>query len=632
MQHLTLKRGRSSSSVHHALLCSLLFAAVTGAELFFCASSANAIGRDFSKKYTLRGDIALTYEERRTNGEGLDLSRFTQSYHLGLSGFAVDPRLMTFDVDTTFSQESSKPEDNINSYSFDTMLSFLNKAAPRGFFSHFPQPIELKFSSYESGNSRGRNYGISLGYDLFESSRAHRQFQQVRRQQQMDQPSDKNAGQPSDENAGPSDENAGQQKQGPVQQQIKLQIQDEKFPFPLPIIYVDYDKTSYSFSNPSNSFKVDTDFLSLRLVDRDINTEYLADYNYHRYKGAVDLTTQFLNIEVNYRDNWEQGNNRFESKNRLYFTDLGDSKTLNLSNKNYWDKRLGTDLKDNLTFTYGGSFIESDVSRSSDLVINARAQYIKNFKKLRNMTSADLGFGSAGADTIYSVRLFDEANYDLSRLLSLGGRVALGRNELGAEFGAGAGLLVRTFINILPNYDFNSIAASEGRTNTHSFSLNMNGPIYKNIILNSRNSYRIREVSGSNPSKEKVLDLRGDVFWVLQWMNINLGASYINVRNSDGGLVEGEAQAQEDIKVTSLYSNLSAPLLKGAFLTLNTTYTKDMKEKTFSIRPIINWNVRLLTLTAEYELRKTSGENDVTDHRIFFRLTRTFSKRLRGFR
>jgi len=629
MQHVTLITGRSWSIVQQALISSILFAFMMATELFICTSSPLAAGRYFPKRYTLRGDIGLIYEKKWTTQTDVDISRFTHSYHLGLSGFALDPRLMTFDVDTTFSQENNNPGDNIDSYGFDTSLSFLNKPARRGFFSHFPRPINLTFSTYKTGNSRSQNYGISLGYDPFERWRVHRRFQQqqqqqqLRRQQQMNQPSEESDGQP-------PVENGGQQKQGSIQRQINSQVQARKFPFPLPVIYVDYDKNYYSFNNSSDNFNVDTDYLTLRLIDRDVKTEYLAEYDYQKYKGIADITTQFLNIEVNYRNYWEQDNTKFDSYNRAYLTDIGDSRTLQLSNRNLWDKRLGSDLRDNVALSGGGSYFKSDQeSTPSNYDLNARAQYNKNYSKLWNRASADLLFGDSGEDTIYLVRLFNEANYDLSKRLSLRGRFAVGRNELGEEYGAGANLWIRTFINLLPGYDYSTVAASEGRTNTHSFSFDMNGIIYRSVTFNSRNSYSIREVSGSNPFKEKVLDLRGDVFWFIRLLNINIGASHIKVSRNDSGLLEGETPV--DVKVTSLYSNISAPLFKNAFLTMNTTYTKDLMQKTLSFRPTINWNIRQVNLTAEYELRNTSGERDVTDHRIFFRLVRTFSKGLRRF-
>jgi hypothetical protein len=231
----------------------------------------------------------------------------------------------------------------------------------------------------------------------------------------------------------------------------------------------------------------------------------------------------------------------------------------------------------------------------------------------------------------------NETNYDLSKRLSLNGRLSIGRNELGELYGAGAGLWVRTFISIMPRYDFTSSAASEGRTTTHDFSLDMNGRISSSMTFNSRNSYMIRKVSGSYPFEENVLDLRADFFWILKYMNINLGAARLetekserDIRRSQGGVGVDLRQEAVDLEVTSLYSNLSAPLSRNIFLTLNSNYTKDLKQETLSIRPIINWNLRQVTLTAEYELRKTSGETNAIDHRIYLRLTRSFMKRLRS--
>lgn len=627
MQYGILIIGQSWSIVQRPFLSTLFFTFMVGVGLLCFASSLHAAGEYLPKRYTLRGDLGLTYEKKWTEQTDLDLTRFTHSYNLGLSGYVVDPRLITFDVDTNFNEEVNDPGENNDSYGFHTSLNFLNRPARRGFFSHFPRPIILNFAYYNSDVTEIYNYGISFGYDLFERRRVHRQFQQqqqqqqFRKQQRIIQQTNQNDGQE-------SNDNAGQQKQGPVQRQINSQIKTRILPLPLPVIYLDYNKNSYSFSLPSNSFKVDTDFLNLRLQDQYMKTEYRAEYDYNRYKGIANITTQYLNIFVNYRDYWAQKNERFESFNRLSLSDDGDSRALNLSNNNIWGKSLGSNLRDHLTVAGGGSYFTSDLESSpTNYDLKARSEYTKNFIKIWNRSAAEAIYGDSGMDTIYSVSLFNETNYDLSKLLSLNGRVNAGQNELGDEYGAGAGLMVRTFINISPYYDFNRGSDSEGRTTTHRFKLDMNGRIYRTMTFNSRNVYKTRKVSGSKPFEEKVLDLRGDIFWILRRMNINFGATRIAATKSESELPDGEESV--DFDVTSIYSNISAPLFRNAFLTLNSTYTKN-QEETFSIRPIINWHARQVTFTAEYELRRTSGESDITDHRILLRFTRTFAKGLRN--
>jgi len=326
----------------------------------------------------------------------------------------------------------------------------------------------------------------------------------------------------------------------------------------------------------------------------------------------------------------DQKHQRFESFNRLFLTDLADSKSLEFGNRNIWTKSLGTDLRDRLSVAGGGSYFTSDLeTNDTNYDLNAKTEYTKNFKKALNLTSAELSFGDSGIDTIYSVRLFDELNYDVSRALSVRGRTTVGLNELGDVFGAGTSLAIRKFINFLSSYDYIDFAASEGRTKNHLFSLDMNGRLYRNITFNSRNSYKIRDVNGSSPFNEKILDLRADLFWVLRLMSINFGVSRINTKSKHTDTIGGESPV--DITVKSLYSNISAPLLRGMFMTVNTSYTKDMNGNVLSFEPVINWNLRQATLSAEYNMRKVSGEDNFTDHRIFFRFTRAFSRGIRGF-
>lgn len=602
-------------------------------ELFICASSPNAAIRYLPKRYTFRGEIGLTYEKKWTEQRDTDSDseRFTHKYGLGLSGFVIDPRLMTFDIDTAFSQEKYRPGDDSDSYGFDTSLSMLNKPARRGFFSHFPRPIELTFSTYETGNSRSSSYGISLGYDLFEKVRIHRQFQQqqqqqqFRRQQQIMQQNREN--------------NNSQQSQGSGQGQINTKMKKKIFPLLLPIMYADYNNYSYSSVDSSRSIEVDSEFLDIRLVDRNYKTDFQSEYIYKKTEGVTKSESHYLITEANYRNYLKEKKERIESFNRLDLRDIDTRKALELSSRNTWSKSLGKNLKDKLAISGGGSYFNSnDLATPENYKLVARSEYTKNFIKMWNRSSADLNYGDSGVDEIYFARFSNETNYDLSKRHSLNGRLSVGRNELGELYGAGAGIWVQTFIRIMPRYDFTRVAASEGKTTNNDFSLDLDGRIAKNLTFNSRNFYIIREVSGSAPFKEKALNLRADFFWTLSFMNINLGATRVetkknerDARISGSGLGVVSTGEEVDLEVTSIYANLSTPLSRSAFLNFRASYTEDREKETFEINPIITWHRRRISLTAEYEFRKISGETDRTDHRIYMRLTRSFAGRLRKF-
>jgi hypothetical protein len=226
--------------------------------------------------------------------------------------------------------------------------------------------------------------------------------------------------------------------------------------------------------------------------------------------------------------------------------------------------------------------------------------------------------------------LHNETKYDFSRRLSLTGRGNIGRNELGEVYGAGVGLQVLTFIRILPEYNFNRRAVSEGRATIHDFRFDLEGRIARELTFNSRNSYKIREVSGDAPFKEKVLGLKADLFWRLRLMNINLGVSRLDTNKKSQRTETGAEETEVDYVLTSAYSNLSTELYRNMFLTLNSSYQTSENREIFVLRPVITWNMRQVILSAEYELKKRNEETNTTEHRVFFRLTRTFARLLRN--
>jgi hypothetical protein len=221
------------------------------------------------------------------------------------------------------------------------------------------------------------------------------------------------------------------------------------------------------------------------------------------------------------------------------------------------------------------------------------------------------------------------------------------------------------------DYDFSSIALDEGRTNSHNINLGIMGRLARNLTFSSRSSYHITDVGGTQPAHGKGYDLRGDLYWNIARFSINVGASDIAMRQSSGpstsssvaalrqryglsGPVNGmagdagsslwssaaggmtatqDAGLPVDLRATSFYSNVSAPLALRMFFTLSSSYTTDSAgESIIDIHTILNWYFRQVTVMAEYEMYKVSGGlSPVRENRIFVRLTRRFEKLIRPF-
>lgn len=572
--------------------------------LFLCPLNSEA---QYFSKYKIKGDITLTYERWWSSDDTLPKREdFMHSYNLGVESFIVDPRLIRYEVEGLFTQEIKKQEESttINTYGISTRVSLINRPVFKGFWQYMPQPIELRFLYYKSSDYKTYNFGLSLTYRALERKKFHlQQQQQAQRKRQQTQQKTQGQG-----------EEQGEEK--PQQEIVK------SIPL-LPVIYLDYDHYNYT----SSTSKTDSDRLNIRAEERRKNAEYRAEYNYTRYGGDTKFKTQYLDLEANYFFYEKEANKKFEIRNRLFLTDYNDTKSLNFTNTTLWFKNLGPTLKDSLGMVGGGQYYRSEDNQNYN--INATATYTKYLlgESLRNVSVANALVGQTQDETIYNLGLVEDITYNLSRIFVLNTRAGVGQNELGTNFMIGAGFSTRTAFYIAPFYDYSSTATSEGRNNSHTFTLNMGARLARNLNFISTNTYKITSVSGDEPYKEDTLTMRGDLYWYISRFSINLGASYQAFKKRNGEEV--------DTGTTAIYSNISTFLMRRMFLNLRTIYeTSKNGEKTVTFFPSLNWYIRLLTVSAEYEMKKTSGGElkNRTDHRIYLRLTRVFTRNIWGFR
>lgn len=559
--------------------------------------------------YTLHGDVTLIYE-REWSSAGRDATdTFTHSYNLGLSGFIVDPRLMTFEINPTFRQEINKPGDTLNFYGLNIRTNILNKPAIRGFFKNFPQPVQLKFSYFKTVDIKTVNYGLSLAFDVLEAKRIHRDL----RLRQEERLKGEQEGQTEGEK-GKQQGQQGQQEQGVQRKRVTPALGPSKW-IPLPVFYLDYDRYSYTTSD----FKATTDHLNLRALDNNINREYRFEYDLYRYGGEGNYTTQYLNIEANYRFFWTDVE-RVEILNRMLLTDYSDRTTFSLSNRSSWFKRFGPELRDNMTVSGGGNYFQSE--SASNYNLGGSVTYNKYFsERFRDMVSGSVGYGKSDIENIYTISVSNGLEYNISRFLTFSKMITLTQTELGTSFLGNVGFAVKSFILLSPYYEYSTTAETGGRLTYHKFNFDFSGRLFRRLGFTSQNYYKIAEFSGIEPYNEKTLSLRGDIYLSLWRLNINLGANSISVKKTDG--------EEADIGLTTIYSNLTAPISRRIFLTVSSYYQIEKGgKKLLSIKPILTWYYRLINLTAEYELRKTE---DVTDHRVLLRLTRNFARPIRRF-
>lgn len=585
--------------------------------------------------YLLNGKIDLIFDKKWSSVAEADRQRFTQSYKLGLDGFVIDKRLISFDLDGSFSQEINDPGDTIDNRSFSASINLLNET-PRGFLRNFPQPINLRYSSrVRAGDSREQSYGVSFTYrpnenPLFRGLIERREKEKRMKKLLLETRKKK------EEEEEESEEEEPAEKKAPVVQPEGggpppvAESRGTGNNLAFPTFSLDYDKYNYELFN---LVKTETDRFDLRAMSSSKNVDLNAEYTYNNFGGSVNSKFQDIDLNANLHHFDEKMATRLEVLNRATLRDYNSVRTLNLRNVTTWQEQIGKNRIDSIVLQGEGDYFRFDFTENYD--IGASGIYKKVFsKKLRDEVTVH--FDQGRSDNGYLVNAFagNNLNYLLSKTFTVTNNVLLGQTELGSNFAAGLGLGANLRpVNVWTKYDFSNTALDEGRTNSHRLELSIRGRMSRDLSFSTRNFYHISDVAGSEPFRERGYELQGDLYWNISVFSINVGASDVARHKSaseSAGVIVASISGPVDFWARSLYSNISVYLSRNMFLTLSSTYTKDSAGfSTTDVHSLLSWNIRQVILNAEYEIMRQSGFVSRTDQRVFVRLTRTFERLLR---
>ena len=589
-------------------------------------------------RYNLSGEIQLSYE-RSWSDDSETQQRFTHSYSLGLQGFVIDSRLVSFNIRGNFLQEIDDPGHTYNLQGLALNIDLFNERIKRGFIKNLPQPIHLRFSHSKGLDSETWNYGISLTYKpverpifygkIKELIQQEQQRQQQRQQQKQKQQKKKTLDEEEEDENTVSEKQEGNTGQGQKGSQLNqgerrnvMNVHEMiRNALPFPTFYLDYDRYNYKF----NGSKTDTDRLDLRAESLSPKLDIKAEYTLNRLSyGDNKGTYQDLTVDSLYRYYNEESATRADIYNRALFRDYSNYESFMFDHLTNWSRNIGKDRRDLLNLSGSARYSYLETEQSYDL--KASGSYFHYLStRARDTISAAAGYGYNGSDDVYSIFLSNTLSYDISKMFGISNSLSIGQTELGTSYGAGAGLNINTFINIGTYYDFSSSVLNEGRKDTHRFRLDFSGVLRRNMTFSSRNTYFIINQSGSEPYRQRGYELRGDFYWSFPRFNINIGASQILTRT--------ENKEETETGITSIYSTISSYLSRRLYLSLMSSFSKYKDGVSLlSIHPILNWQIRMVTLTAEYELLKTHGnDKNSTEHRILLRLTRRFERAIRPF-
>ncbi|MBI5075454.1 MAG: hypothetical protein HZB62_09875 [Nitrospirae bacterium] len=603
--------------------------------LFFPVKNADALSdssRLHSRYFLLTGDISVDYE--REWGDRREQDKLRHEYHIKLSGYVSDPRLVMFELSGSFMQDIRNPGVTENTYGFGTRIFLLNSRVLRGPLAYFPQPIQLRFDYSTSGRYTSYNYGLSLYYNMPGRSLAFfRNGKVISLVRQLPVGSsalgNENNGNAGNDGTSSNDSNnssnmANRKERGGLV-------------IPFPSFTLDYDR--YIYDNGSSGFRSENTNLDFRAVTFMKNSDYFFEYRYinntnNSDNNAYSFKEHLFELRADYHFPDTKAATTLDVFNRIFYRS-GDSGSLfDISSRGIWLKRFGKDQKDSLSILGGLRYFTADLS--SGYSGNVGSQYTRNLsERLSNTVSVSLGYGNTERDVVnslsdtnvvgsagdYFVSVSDSIRYQLSNRLTLSGVLSAGGSDKQRDYGARVGLATRTRIGTLTEYAYShSGIAGEERDIQRvgfSFSTLLPGSIY----LASRNFYQTDSLQTGE--KEKLLSLRGDMYWNVLAVRFNLGANYLSIQKT-GGLAA-------DTNTTLIYLGVSRQLGRRLFVNARISYAKaNTGLSTLEFDPSLSWSFRKTYLTARYTLRKTEGSGQM-DHRFSFALRRTFDQVLRPF-
>lgn len=550
------------------------------------------------REYRLYGNLMLTYD-RAWSGDREAFQRTTYSLNLGLNGFVIDPRLITFDISGLFSQAFTDNADTSTVDGISTKITFLRERPRAGTLRYLPQPIELRYSYFSYETSTSQNYGLSMAY----------LFSDIKEWNVPVKPASNN-----NQNSG---QNSGQR--GDRKSWYALSA--------LPDFYFDYNR--YETENDARNTVYDR--LNLRAEARSKYIEYFGEYLYQKNNfEAASSKTHLLEFQANFRRYWKESATRLESYNTLFFEKRDTEKTVSFFDHTSFIKNLGPDLRDSFAVNGGVRYLSRDERREYGL--NLDAGYNKFFSdRFSNYALGILTYADTEAEKLHSETVKDIFQYNVSNYLSVIGQATTGYTEDGPIYGLSVSLPFRTRLSITPGYDIYASDFDYEKRTINTFSLNLAGPLIRNMSFSSQNYYRIIDIdSGISSSKDKTLSLMANVLWLIGRFNISVGASYLDTTIGETFQTGIGHRPEVNRTYTTVYANASTYLTRRLLLNVLAYYQKEKGGNArTSISPILTWQWRRVTVTARYTIN--IRENSENDHRIFLRVTRQLSSPLRPF-
>ena len=544
------------------VMCILFFS-------FFISNYAYAQSL-YPRQYTYNGLVGLSYERYWSDTTDA-VAKFTHDYRLGIDGFLLDPRLVSFTTVGNFTQDIYDPGDTINYTGFMFNLDLLNQRPMSGLLFWAPQPVRLRYSHYTANDYENTNYGVSLSYSLPQRIGFFHNGRLV-------------------SFVGPGDiyrtylnnnnnNNSNKRRKGLV--------------VPFPTVVFDYDRYKYD----SDAVNTDIGIYNIRGTESTTHASYLAAYEIRDYggKGVRKYTFDEIDLRADYRYSFNNSRDDFNSYNRYYRTTNENITQWTISDNSYWRKVIGKNRRDLLLTSLTG--IYTGLEDAENYSVGLGSNYNKALSPLvNNSVSINVNYGKSGNHTLHSEILRDDLFLRMSRSVNLGFRANTGLNENGPEYGFGTSVGLTRRIGTSFLYYFSSKPFSDkGRSTSHEFGLNFNGRIIRRMFFTLNNTYRLASISDPiAPYNENTLTSTGNLSWYITRYTFNLGGSYIESSKKDGN--------DEKTWTETINTAISTYLIRGMYLTTAATWSKNNDAyTTVSVKPRLTWSIRKILLALEYD-------------------------------
>ena len=541
--------------------------------------------RVYLRRYFLTGDVQLIYN--RSWGDVDKNYDFTHRYHLSLSSFILDPRLISYKLSGAFAQTIYRYAKKNNNYELGLRIRLLSRRPRRTWLSKIPQPIGLSFYRSHSRNYTYDEYNLNMVYSRPEKLRFFYKGRVVT-------------------------------LSGRRRWSIWRRKKNEKpplFQIHFPRFYMDYTYRKYTSVSTSNNQNV-----SLRAETSGDNFYLRTSYSYYQQNSKGETYSEQRFSIDNSITPVRKMYTSLDIDNGLEYAETEDQQFYSVNNKITYHRRLGEKHKDYLRLQIN-SFYNDTTKISPSYGSYFIGDYSVNITpSLNDLVNVNLKYNRDSNGTNFAKLISNRISYRATKTISLSHQLSLSHDKNGIGVSNG----ISTFFNIkYPvslNYNYSHRKSKDGSTVSHNGNITISGFLSR-VRFYTVLSAGITNNKGDNPFKLKNMSFMLNLNTSILNNYVSLSFNHKIIRTDNYTLSNTLVQ-----KITTLDGYLTRYLMKGMILTVRGNYFMDnLQNKRLFIQPYLTFYIRKMIINAQYTFTESwqTGTKQM-NHKIYVRLTRRF--------